>query len=117
MKKFKEGSAIINTSLQHYDIDKAAFLEMLGDNQARPLYLLIAEKPSPISELKRRSGIPSTTTYRKITWLLEKGLIRGLVKSKSQYYEILFYTIIKNAVINFSKEKGLTTEMNLEVEQ
>ena len=117
MKGCKEGSAIINMSLQQKELDNDAIIKMLGDEQAKTIYLLISQKPRVASELRKETNIPSTTLYRKLTWLLEKGLVRGMIQQRSHYTKILLYPIIESVVINFSKEKGIKIYTKLVYEQ
>lgn len=111
-----KSSSVINISLQQRDIDKSAILQMLADNQTKSLYILIAEKPRIASELRYIANIPLTSLYRKLTWLLDKGLIRGMTNKQGGYTKITFYTIISKAIIRF-ENRQIKIDLELEIEQ
>ena len=97
-------SGIINTSIQNNDFDEKAFLEMFGNKRMRAIYQAIADSPKTASQL-RGLDIPNTTLYHYLTWLLQKGLVRGMQRNKEESSKILFFPIIKNAIIEFSPYK------------
>ena len=91
-------SSIINDSIESHDLDKRAILTMVGNAQMRDIFMTIKNQPMTASQIIASTKIPQTTAYRKLTWLLKKGLIRGkiikpLIQGASDM--VLFYTLIK----------------------
>lgn len=103
MKPREINSSVINSSLEQKDVDKEAFLQMLADENIRTLYRLIAEQPRIASELRHITEIPPTTLYRNLTWLLEKGLVRGKQYRQKCYMKVMFYPVIASALITFER--------------
>ena len=112
-------SSIINSSLQPKDIDEDALCEMLGNEECRKIYLCIQESPKIARHIMLATNIPNTTLYRKLTWLLDKGLIGGMIQKhskKRQSDRVLFYPVIKSIKIDFDST-GVKKTIKLEQTQ
>lgn len=54
---------------------QAQILEQIGDEQARSILLAAMRRPKSAAEISRETGLPLSSTYRKIAVLQEVGLL------------------------------------------
>ena len=54
---------------------KCAILSALADTEVQKILDSAMHNPKSISQITRDTGIPHTTVYRKIKWLLEEKLL------------------------------------------
>lgn len=54
---------------------QARILEQIGDEQARSILLAAMLRPKSAAEISRETGLPLSSTYRKIAELQEVGLL------------------------------------------
>lgn len=99
---------------------KQSILMVLADKEMLRILDCMMEKPASVHDVIRQTDIPHTTTYRKIKWLLDAGLIiveRLEISPEGKKFS-LFSSTIKS--INAEHKNGKTTvkiEYNLNVEE
>jgi len=54
---------------------KQSILIALGDKEILKILDASMLRPISVNDIIRETGIPHTTTYRKVNWLLEQGLL------------------------------------------
>ena len=54
---------------------KQSILITLGDKEMLKILDASMLQPKPVNDIIRETGIPHTTAYRKVKWLLQEGLL------------------------------------------
>src|SRR3990172_4646353 len=104
---------IINSSIAEKPLQPKALLEMLADPDLFSLWQSIRSGETVPRKIMAITRIPQTTVYRKLTWLLDNGIIRGIVKDRKNTNDpVKLYSVIEDFSGNLNA-KGQTLNIKL----
>jgi DNA-binding transcriptional ArsR family regulator len=89
-----------------------AVLDALDDEDCRAI-VSVLEEPLTASEISERSGVPLSTTYRKLELLTESSLLYEGVEVRSDGQHASRYAIdFEEVVISLDEELSLTVDIS-----
>ncbi|WP_336337307.1 helix-turn-helix domain-containing protein [Haloarcula brevis] len=89
-----------------------AVLDALDDEDCRAI-VSVLEEPLTASEISDRSGVPLSTTYRKLELLTESSLLYEGVEVRSDGQHASRYAIdFEDVVISLDEELSLTVDIS-----
>ncbi|AAV46308.1 MULTISPECIES: helix-turn-helix domain-containing protein [Haloarcula] len=89
-----------------------AVLDALDDEDCRAI-VSVLEEPLTASEISDRSGVPLSTTYRKLELLTESSLLYEGVEVRSDGQHASRYAIdFEEVVISLDEELSLTVDIS-----
>ncbi|GCF14658.1 IclR family transcriptional regulator [Haloarcula mannanilytica] len=89
-----------------------AVLDALDDEDCRDI-VSVLEEPLTASEISERSGVPLSTTYRKLELLTESSLLYEGVEVRSDGQHASRYAIdFEEVVISLDEELSLTVDIS-----
>jgi hypothetical protein len=98
---------------------KQSILAAVADSEIIKILVCATDQPASVHDVIRQTDIPHTTTYRKIRWMLDAGLLiveRIQITPEGKKFS-LFRSTLKSISVQY--ENGKTTvdvQYNLNVE-
>jgi len=93
-------------------LELQAVLDALDDEDCRAI-VSVLEEPLTASEISDRSGVPLSTTYRKLELLTESSLLYEGVEVRSDGQHASRYAIdFEEVVISLDEELSLTVDIS-----
>ena len=89
------------------DHRQQAILKALGDEISCKILTLISQKPESVLTIIAKTGIPSSSAYRRITELEEEGLIalKHIVYTPKGKTVKIYKSVFKEITITFKDER------------
>lgn len=89
-------TSLINSSLAKNNLDTKSILQMIADPDLLSIWQAIRDGKIIAKQIQLKTLIPQTTLYRKLSWLLDKGIVKGVVKHENFCYIVKFYSVIED---------------------
>jgi len=89
-------TALVNSSLVNRPLQPKSLLTMIAEPDLFSIGQAIRAGEVTPRGIMVRTNIPQTTLYRKITWLLDNGIIKGIVKYQDNTYRVKVYSVIED---------------------
>lgn len=98
-------TSILELSKCEKPLDESAIPKMIATRDLFKIYQAIQQEVTNAKGVMRITGLPQTTVYRKLTWLLQKGIIKGKIRFAGDNNEVQFFPVIHRISIDMN---GLT---------
>lgn len=99
-------SSIINSSLEYHPVVESAIPTVLVDDVMKKIYMLTQWQPMKASDLMKAGNIAQTSIYRKLSWMLDNGIIKGKIAFNGYKYEVTFHPVIDKIRMTFKNGKS-----------
>jgi len=103
-RKMNIKTSLINSSLANKPLEPTKILQMIADPDLLGIWKAIRDGSITTKEIMLKTMIPQTTLYRKLSWLLDNGIVKGVVKHENYCYIVKFYPVIEDFSGNLNSQ-------------